>query len=71
MKFGIRDLLWVTLVIGLSIALWLQTRRFQQAAREAKDREIENDYWVKSVLKLEEKLYGTKKTHPPVRDDQN
>jgi hypothetical protein len=59
MRFTIRDLFWATLVIALAVALWLQTRRYQDAAQEAENRTIENDYWVKQVLKLEEELSGT------------
>ena len=55
-KFTIRDLLWLTVVVALGVALWIQTRRYEEAAQEAKNRTVENDYWLKQVLALEEKV---------------
>ena len=59
MKFSIRDLLWATIVVSLAVALWLEHGRYQKAAQEVKDRELENDYYVGKLLKLEKELYGT------------
>jgi hypothetical protein len=65
MKLTIRDLFWALLVVALAVSLWLQGRRCQEAVQEAKNREIENDYLVKKVLKLESDLYGTTDSPKP------
>jgi hypothetical protein len=57
MKFNIRDVLWLTLVIAMAIALWLEDNRHFAATRKAKNLEAEVEYWKATALELGSPLY--------------
>jgi hypothetical protein len=59
MRLTIRDSLWITTVVALAIALWIEHCRYVEAAKEARDRTLEAELWMNKVLELEEKVYGT------------
>jgi hypothetical protein len=58
-RFTIRELVLVTVIAALGVALCLQSWRARVAWTEARNRTLENDYLTSKVLALEAKLYGT------------
>ena len=59
MRFTTRDLLWMIVVVGLCVALWIENRKRQAATQHARDRALEAEYWLGQTLKIEKEAYGT------------
>ncbi len=56
MKFSIRDLLLVTVIVALAVGWGVEHQRWRIASIDAKNRRWECEYWMKKVLQQDEQI---------------
>jgi hypothetical protein len=58
-RFTIRDVLWLTVVVALVIALWAEHAKYTQAKAYALERLLESDMYLRKWLRSEYDAHGT------------